>query len=121
MNIAIWILQAILGGMFTMAGTMKATQPKEKLAEKMPWVNDFPAGMVKFIGLSQLLGGIGLIVPWATGIAPILTPIAGAGLAVVMLFAAIYHVRKGEYKEIGVNVVLGGLALTVAYLRFKAL
>lgn len=121
MNIAIWILQGLLGGMFIMAGTMKATTEKSKLAEKMPWANDYSAGMVKFIGISQLLGGIGLIVPWATGILPILTPIAGVGLALVMLLAAIYHFRKKEFSDISKNAVIGGLVLVVAVARFMYL
>ena len=120
MNIAIWIIQILLGGMFTMAGATKATQPISKLSEKMPWVKDFPLPVVKFIGISQLLGGIGLILPWASGIMPILTPIAGAALALVMVFAAIYHISKGEYKSIVINIILGGLAATVAYFRFAA-
>lgn len=118
MNIAIWILQGLLAAMFTMAGLMKATTPKEKLAEKMPWANDFSAGMVKFIGVSQLLGALGLVIPMATGILPILTPIAACGLALTMFFAAVYHFRKGEYKEIGVNTVLATLMIIVAIYRF---
>jgi len=117
MNIALWIAQGILA-MFVMAGLMKATQPKEKLAVKMPWVNDFSLWQVKLIGLSQLLGGIGVMVPWLTGIAPILTPIAASGLALIMLFAAIYHITKKEYSAIGVNFMFGALAVFVAWGRF---
>lgn len=119
MNIAIWIFQGILAAMFGMAGVMKSTQPKEKLAPRLPWVNDFSSGMVRLVGVSELLGAVGLIVPWATGIQPILTPIAGAALAFVMVLAAIYHLRKGEYKAIGFNFVLGALAIAVAYFRYK--
>ena len=118
MNIAIWIIQGVLAVMFSMAGVMKSTQPKEKLAEKMPWVNDFPLGVVRLIGVSELLGGIGLVLPWALHIEPILTPIAAAALAFVMVLAAIYHAYKGEYKAIAINFVLGGLAAAVAYFRF---
>ena len=118
MNIAIWIIQGILAAMFGMAGVMKSTQPIPKLAEKMPWVNDFSPAVVRFIGISELLGAVGLIVPWATGIQPILTPIAAAALALVMVLAAIYHLRKGEYKGIGINFVLFALCATVAYFRY---
>lgn len=121
MNIAIWIIQGILAAMFGMAGVMKSTQPIDKLAPKLPWVNDYSPEMVRVIGVSELLGAIGLIVPWATGIQPILTPMAAAGLAVIMVFAAIYHFSKGEYKEIVFNIVLGGLAGAVAYFRYIAL
>ena len=118
MNIAIWIIQGILAAMFGMAGVMKSTQSKEKLAPQLPWVNDFSMTVVRLVGISELLGAIGLIVPWATGIQPILTPIAAAALAFVMILAAIYHLTKGEYKAIVFNIVLGGLAVAVAYFRY---
>ena len=118
MNIAIWIIQGILAAMFGMAGVMKSTQPKEKLAPQVPWVNDFSLGVVRLVGISELLGAVGLIVPWATGIQPMLTPVAAAALVLVMLLAAIYHVVKGEYKAIAFNIVLGGLAAAVAYFRY---
>lgn len=118
MNIALWIVQILLGLAFAAAGIMKSTQPKEKLAANMPWVNDFSAGTVKFVGIAELLGAIGLIAPWATDIAPILTPLAATGLALTMLLAAIYHLRKKEYQAIGINAVLLALAAFVAIGRF---
>lgn len=121
MNTTIWIIQGITGAMFVLAGLMKSTQPKEKLAKGMPWVNDFSAGTVKLIGLSQLLGGLGLIIPWATGILPVLTPIAGAMLGLVMIFAAAYHIKKKEFKAIGMNFFLFALAVFVSYGRFHSL
>ena len=121
MNIAIWVIQGLLAVMFTMAGAMKATQEKEKLAEKMPWANDYSASMIKFIGISELLGGIGLIVPQLTGIMPILTVLAALGLIVVMILAAVYHLRKSENKEVVINVVLLLLASIVGYYRFTNL
>ena len=117
MNIALWIAQGFLA-LFVMAGFMKATRPKEALAPRMPWVNDFSATQVKLIGVSQIFGGIGVIVPWWTGIAPFLTPLAALGLALIMILAAIYHLRKGEYKEIGVNIFFMVPALFVAIGRF---
>ncbi|MCW3126126.1 MAG: rane protein [Bacteroidetes bacterium] len=119
MNIILWIAQGILG-MFILAGFMKATQPKEKLALRMPWVNDFTATQVKLIGVSQILGGIGVIVPWATGIAPFLTVLAALGLALVMVSAAIYHLSKGEYKAILTNTFFFALAIFVAAGRFAS-
>jgi hypothetical protein len=121
MNIALWFIQGILAGMFAMAGLMKTFQPKEKLAPKLPWVNDYSDGMVKFIGISEFIGAVGLILPWALQIYPILTPIAAAALALVMVLAAIYHLRKGEYKAIGFNFVLFALCAIVAYFRYIAL
>jgi uncharacterized membrane protein len=121
MNIAIWILQGILAAMFGMAGVMKSIQPIEKLAPQLPWVNDFPQWVVRFVGISELLGAIGLVLPWALHIQAILTPAAAAGLALIMALAAIYHLRKGEYKAIVFNIVLGGLAVAVAYFRYAEL
>ena len=121
MNTTIWIIQGILAAMFTMAGVMKSTQPIEKLAPKMPWVNDYSPGMVRFVGISELLGAIGLIVPMATGILPILTPIAAAALALVMVLAAVYHIRKAEYAGTVPSLVLFVLCAVVAYFRYQGL
>ena len=118
MNIAIWVIQGILALMFGMAGVMKSTQAKEKLEPKMPWMKEYSAGMVKFVGVSELLGAIGLIVPLATGIVPILTPLAAVGLALIMVLAMAYHMPKGEYKETAINAVLLILCAAVAYFRF---
>ena len=119
MNTALWIAQGFLG-LFIIAGLMKTFRSKEALAPQMPWVNDFSATQVKLIGISQILGGIGVIVPWLTGIAPFLTPLAALGLAIVMISAALYHLRKGEYKEIGVNVFFLIPMLFVAIGRFMS-
>ena len=121
MNIVLWILQALLALAFAMSGIMKLTQPKEKLAAQMAYVEDFSGGMVRLIGLLELLAAIGLIVPALTGILPILTPLAALGLVLIMLGAILTHLRRKEYSMIGVNFVLLLLAAIVAYGRFFAL
>ena len=118
MNIALWIVQGILAAMFIMAGIMKATQSKANLAKNLPWVNDYSATQVKLIGIAELLGGIGLLIPWGTGIAAFLTPLAALGLALIMVLAAIYHLSKKEYKGICINLFLMALMLFVAGGRF---
>lgn len=118
MNIALWVVQGLLALAFVMAGGMKVSQAKEKLAEQMPWVNDFSSGTVKLIGLVELLGAIGLIAPMVTGILPWLTPLAAVGLALTMLGAAATHLRRGENQMIFVNLILLLLAAFVAYGRF---
>ena|ERR1700712_1479855 len=118
MNVFLWILQIALAGMFAMAGVMKSTQPREKLLANMPWVEDFSAATVKFIGVVELLAAIGLIVPAATGIATVLTPLAASGLAVVMVLATITHLRRKEAKVIPVNLVLLVVAVVIAWGRF---
>jgi uncharacterized membrane protein len=118
MNVFLWIVQAVVAAAFLMSGVMKATQPKEKLAARLPWVEDFSAGTVRFIGVAELLGGLGLILPAATGIAPALTPIAATGLAVIMVLAAATHVRRKEPSGVAFNAVLLVLAALVAWGRF---
>ena len=118
MNVFLWIVQGLLAVMFVMAGLMKASQPKEKLAASLPWVESFPLGVVRFIGVAELLGGIGLILPAVTGTAPILTPVAAVGLAVTMALAAVWHGRRKEFSAIGFNAVLLILSVVVAWGRF---
>ncbi|MET7290393.1 DoxX family protein [Streptomyces sp. NPDC005573] len=118
MNVFLWIVQAVLAAMFAMAGVMKSTQPKAKLVEKLPWVADFSAAAVRLIGVVELAATLGLILPAATGIAPIFTPLAGTGLAVVMLLAAVTHTRRKEPSAIAFNAVLLVLAALVAWGRF---
>lgn len=119
LNISLWIAQVVLAGMFVMAGTMKSTQPYEQLAAAMPWTNDFSVGMVRFIGISELLGGIGLLLPTLLRIKPMLTPLAALGIFIIMVFAFIYHIVKGEYEALGINVILAALAFFIAWGRYK--
>lgn len=118
MNVALWIVQGLLAAMFAMAGVMKTTQPKEKLAKTMPSVEDVSAGTLRLIGAAELAAAIGLILPAATGIAPWLTPLAACGLAVIMILAAFTHARRKEPSAIAINAVLLALAVFGAWGRF---
>ncbi|MCC5574832.1 DoxX family protein [Microtetraspora sp. AC03309] len=119
MNVVLWIIAGLLALVFIGAGLMKLTQPKDRLAASgMPWTEDFSAGTVKGIGALEVLGAIGLILPAALDIAPVLTPLAALGLAVVMAGAAVTHARRKESPTIVVNVVLLLLAAVVAWGRF---
>ena len=120
MNIALWIVQGLLALVFGMTGMMKLTQPKQKLAAQMGYVEDFSQGSVRLIGALELLGAIGLILPAVTGILPVLTPLAALGLVLTMIGAMLTHLRRKEYPMIAVNLVLLLLALFVAYGRFVA-
>jgi len=106
MNIALWIVQGLLALAFLLAGFMKATQPVATLTKNMSWVSAVPIPFVRFIGIAEILGAIGLILPALTGILPWLTIAAGVGLVVVMLSAAIFHISRKEYPNIGPSVVL---------------
>ncbi|PIB39168.1 hypothetical protein BFP75_12930 [Maribacter sp. 4G9] len=119
MNIALWVAQVLLAAMFLMAGIMKATQPIEELSQSMTWVNDFSAGMVRFIGISELLGGIGLLLPALLRIKPIFTPLAALGLFIIMVLAFIYHISNAEYQALGINLILGAIAVFIAWGRYK--
>lgn len=102
-----------------MAGLMKASQPVEVLAESLPWVTSIPLALVRFIGVSELLGGLGLLLPALLRIKPFLTTWAALGLALVMVLAAVFHTTRGEFPNIGMNLVLIGLALFIAWGRSK--
>ncbi len=118
-NIALWIAQGLLAIMFIMAGIMKATQPLEALAESLPWVTSTPLGLVRFVGISELLGGLGLLIPSIFRFKPFLTVWVALGLALVMVLAAEFHASRGEFPNIGMNVVLIGIALFIAWGRSK--
>ncbi|MBK9746458.1 MAG: DoxX family protein [Chloroflexi bacterium] len=120
MDTALWILQVLLAVAFVGAGLMKLTQPKAKIAERMAWANDFSETQLKLIGLVELLGAVGLILPAVTRILPILTPLAAVGLVLTMIGAALTHIRRGEMPMVIPNIVLLALAAIVAYGRFVA-
>lgn len=119
MNIVLWIVAAVLAVIFVAAGVMKMTRPKEVLATSgLAWVEDVSAPTVKAIGAIELLGALGLILPAAVNIAPVLVPLAATGLALAMLCAIVTHVRRREPQAIVINVVLLVLAALVAWGRF---
>lgn len=118
MNVVLWVLQIVLALLFGAAGVMKSLRPKEELAAKMAWVEDYSPNMVKLIGVVEFLAAVGLILPAATGIAPVLTPLAASGLALIMVLAAVAHVRRKELNALPVNAVLFVLAAVVAWGRF---
>ncbi|MGW0882491.1 DoxX family protein [Streptomyces sp. NPDC002671] len=119
MNTALWITASVLALLFLMAGLMKLSQPREKLAASgMAWAKDFPSGAIKAIGAAEALGAVGLVLPAAVNIAPGLVPWAALGLAATMVGAAVVHARRKENQMIGVNLVLLALAAVVAWGRF---
>ena len=120
MNTAVWIVQVLLALAFGGAGFMKITQPREKLQTNMKWVEDFAPTTIKGIGTLEALAAIGLILPWLTGIVPVLTPLAAVGLILVMLGAIYTHLRRHETPVAVANVVLLALAAFVVYGRFVA-
>ncbi|HWS36551.1 MAG TPA: DoxX family protein [Actinoplanes sp.] len=119
MNVVLWIVAGLLAAAMLAAGAMKSLQPKEKLiASGMGWAQDYSAGQVKAIGVLEVLGAIGLILPALLDIAPILVPIAATGLAVTMIGAVVVHVRRNEIPGAVPSVVLFLFAAVVAWGRF---
>jgi putative oxidoreductase len=118
-NIALWVAQVLLAVAFGMAGFMKTTLPIADLTEKMVWPGALPPALVRFIGVSEFAAALGLILPAATRIKPVLTPLAGVGLVIVMLLAAIFHAMRGEFGALPMNLGFGALAAFVAWGRFR--
>jgi uncharacterized membrane protein YphA (DoxX/SURF4 family) len=118
MDIVLWVAQILLAAMYGMAGIMKTFQTA-KAKEQMPWAKNRSDGFVRFVGISELLGALGLILPIVTGILPWLTVLAAVGLVLVQLLAIFTeHLPKKEYNVIPVNVVLAALAIFIAIGRW---
>jgi hypothetical protein len=119
MNVLLWIMQILLAVAFLGAGGMKLARSRAQLVQAMPPMKDLSAGQIKGIGVAEVAGAIGVVLPWATGIAPVLTPLAAVGLLVVMIGAVVTHARRGDPQTAFVApLVLGLLAAIVAIGRF---
>lgn len=118
LHVGLWIVQGLLAFAFLGAGAMKLSQPIDALLQGgMTFVTYTPEALVRFIGLSEVLGAVGLLAPSALRIQPRLTGIAAALLALVMVLAAGAHLTHGEAPMIVPNIVLGGLSAFVAWGR----
>lgn len=121
LNVSLWIVQGLLAAAFAMGGLMKVVTPMEELVASATWVGRFAPEMVRFIGLAELAGALGLILPAVARIRTGLVPLAAAGLTAVMVLAGIHHLMNAEAAMIAPNLVLGGLATFVAWGRFRTL
>jgi len=119
MSVVAWILQGLLALAFVFAGGQKLAKDRKQLIDAgMGWAADFSDAAVKGIGAVEVLGAVGLVLPAAIRVAPVLTPIAAVGLALVMAGAVVVHLRRGETAGAAPSLVLGLLAVVVAVLRF---
>jgi uncharacterized membrane protein YphA (DoxX/SURF4 family) len=119
MNVFLWVLAGVLAAVFLGSGALKLARTKPQLASAgQGWVEQFPAGTIKLIGVLEVLAAVGLVLPAALSIAPILTPIAAVGLLLVMAGAVVAHARRDEIPNVAVNIVLAVLAAVVAWQRF---
>jgi uncharacterized membrane protein YphA (DoxX/SURF4 family) len=118
---ALWTAQVLLAVTFLATGLTKLTQPRAQLAAgSMGWAGDVSDVEFRAVGLLEVLGALGLVLPGALGIAPLLTPLAAVGLALTMIGAIATHARMGETDRLAVPVVLLALTIFVAVERFGA-
>jgi len=119
-NVVLWVAAGLLAVVYLFAGGTKLATPREKLLENpnMGWTADFSEAAVKGIGAVEILAAFGLVLPWALNIAPVLTPVAAAGLVLVQAGAIVVHARRKETKALPMNVVLLLVAAFVAVGRF---
>jgi uncharacterized membrane protein YphA (DoxX/SURF4 family) len=113
MNIVLWIAQVLLAGIMVAAGARKLFLPRARLAEKMSGTKDVPTPLVKLLGLAELLGAAGLILPRLTGVAPILTPIAAACLSLILIGALATKLRHHESPALPIVSMLVAVLIAV--------
>lgn len=118
MNITLWTLQALLAALFVFAGATKLIMPVEEMTRQMPLA--LPGWFLRFIGIAELLGGLGLVLPWLTGVKPKLTPLAAAGLVIIMVGATVLTLMTGEFAMTLFPLVVGILCAFVAFGRGRA-
>ena len=121
MLIALWITAALLTLAYLGAGGTKVVRSQRALADVMPWTTHASAVQVKIVGALELLGALGVILPLATGLAPVITAIAAVCLALVQVVAIGIHIRLHDTKSLPANVLLLLLAVAVAVLRALSL
>ncbi|KOV90174.1 hypothetical protein ADL03_00765 [Nocardia sp. NRRL S-836] len=118
-----WIISGVLAALYLVAGVTKLVKSRDELLTepRMAWADGFTPRQITMIGAAEVAGAAGLVLPWLTGLAPVLTPVAAAGLAVLQIGAAYVHGRRHETAAIAVNVVLAALAAFVAMTRLGRL
>ena len=119
MHILLWVLQVLLSATLIWAAFVKLFQPIEQLKVMWPWTGEVSPTVVKLMGIIDLLGALGLLLPSLFRFKPVLTPVAAIGIVLLMVSASVFHISRGETSQIGFNIVFGLLAAVVAYGRFK--
>ena len=115
MTYVLWIVQGLLALLFLFAGGMKLVLPIEELTAQMP----LPGLFVRFIGVAEVLGGLGLVLPGLLRIRPGLTPLAAAGLVIIMIGATVITAMMMDVALALMPLVVGLLAACVAYGRWR--
>jgi len=112
-SITLWIAQGLLATAFLAIGGMKLLPPADAQAAQMPAI------LRLFIGSAEVIGALGLILPAATRIKHLLTPLAALGLLTVMVLATLFHISRGEYQALPVPLAFAALAGFIAWGRTK--
>jgi hypothetical protein len=119
LHVTLWIVQLLLAAFFLLAGVNHGLRPIAEAAQSSPWITGIPAWLARFIGFAELAGAVGVVLPAATRVMPWLTPLAAAGLALIMALAVPFHVMRGEASVVAFNIVPALLAAFVAWGRWK--
>ncbi len=119
LNFTLWVLQVLVAAPMLLGGILKLGQPVYKLAASYPWMGQVAPAFLRFIGLVDLSGGLGLLLPSLLRLRPIISAWAAAGVVVLMTCATVFHISRGEAGGIGLNIVLALLAAIVAWGRFR--
>ena len=114
-NVTLWVIQGLLAALFLFAGSMKLILPIEAMTGPVA----LPGWFLRFVGVAEVTGAIGLILPWLTRIQPRLTPVAASGLVIIMSGATVITIIGGPAATAAVPFVVGLLAATVAYGRWQ--
>ena len=113
MNIALWIVQGLLAALFLFAGGMKLITPIEEMTKQIA----MPGWFLRLIGIAEVLGAVGLVLPWLLRIKPALTPLAACGLVIIMIGATVTTLMIGESATAAFPALVGICAAFVAYGR----
>ena len=118
-QIALWSAQLLLALFFGMSGLSKNVMPVDALVTMgLAYAKDIPYSLLRFIGIAELAGAIGIIVPALTRIKPVLTPLAALGFATIQVLAICFHTMRGEFAGAApINLLLLGLSLFVVWGR----
>ena len=117
MNTLLWVIQALLAALFLFAGATKFITPVEEMISQMPI--ELPGWFLRFIGVAEVLGAVGLILPWLSGMQPRLTPLAAAGLVIIMIGATVLTLMGSEVAMALIPLVVGILCAFVFYGRWR--
>lgn len=118
LHVVLWVAQILLSALFLMGSYLKWLIPLDQLSAMMPWTGQVSPAFVRLTGVFDALAGVGLILPALLRIKSVLTAWAAVGGAAILISATIFHLSRGEFSSIGMNIVFAGVAIFVAWGRF---